>query len=108
MAFTDNYSTDLTVNHIDYNRNNNNLENLEWATMVEQMAHRDKVPGRKETSSARVSGSRNPMAKLNEEIVRAIRSKENEHLSNRELGDKFGISGERARVIRKRECWKHI
>ena len=39
MAFIDNPLQKETVNHIDGNKLNNSLENLEWATQKEQRAH---------------------------------------------------------------------
>lgn len=39
MAFIDNPLQKETVNHIDGNKLNNSVENLEWATQKEQRAH---------------------------------------------------------------------
>lgn len=39
MAFIPNPENKEQVNHIDYNRVNNVLENLEWATAVENLGH---------------------------------------------------------------------
>ena len=41
-TFIQNFENKPTVNHIDRNRINNNLENLEWATYVEQNLHKSK------------------------------------------------------------------
>lgn len=38
-AFIENPDKKPTVNHIDGNRGNNNIDNLEWATQKEQMRH---------------------------------------------------------------------
>lgn len=42
-AFLDNVENKSEVNHIDCNRANNNLENLEWVTHAENMEHRSKM-----------------------------------------------------------------
>lgn len=39
QAFIDNPENKVTVNHIDGNKMNNNLGNLEWATQSEQIKH---------------------------------------------------------------------
>lgn len=41
-AFNPNSEPDLTVNHKDHNKLNNNITNLEWATMKEQNNHQRK------------------------------------------------------------------
>lgn len=41
-AFIPNSENKYTVNHKDHNRLNNNVENLEWATTIEQNQHRRK------------------------------------------------------------------
>lgn len=42
-AFIDNPENKPEVNHIDCNRANNKLENLEWVTHAENMEHRSKM-----------------------------------------------------------------
>lgn len=42
MAFLPNPENKLTVNHKDHDKLNNHLDNLEWATMSEQNAHKRK------------------------------------------------------------------
>lgn len=39
LTFIPNLENKPTVNHKDFNRTNNNVSNLEWATMEEQMQH---------------------------------------------------------------------
>lgn len=39
MAFIPNFENKPTVNHKDFNRINNHVDNLEWATMEEQVQH---------------------------------------------------------------------
>nr|DAV88791.1 MAG TPA: homing endonuclease [Caudoviricetes sp.] len=99
--------SDLTVNHKDYNTINNHISNLEYMTMREQTEHRDLRIPTVYKQSKRVSGSKNPMAKINEELVLKIRSEDSE-ISHSELSRKYNLPYERIRLIRKREVWKHI
>lgn len=39
MTWVEGYSPELTVNHIDGNRFNNNVSNLEWVTLCENIQH---------------------------------------------------------------------
>jgi len=42
LTFIENPENKKTVNHIDHNRSNNNITNLEWATSTEQNLHKRK------------------------------------------------------------------
>lgn len=75
--------------------------------MREQTEHRDLRISTVYKQSKRVSGSKNPMAKINEELVLKIRSEDSE-ISHSELSRKYNLPYERIRLIRKREVWKHI
>lgn len=43
LTFIPNLENKPTVNHIDGNKLNNNVENLEWATYYEQVDHKGKI-----------------------------------------------------------------
>lgn len=68
QTFIENPYNKKTVNHIDGNKQNNNITNLEWATQNENMKHAC------ENKLKLLNGEHNPAAKLSYEDVCFIRN----------------------------------
>lgn len=89
----------LVVNHIDGDKTNNTLDNLEVVTQGENNSHAHR------TGLSNVRGESNPMAKLTIEAVRAIRE------SDGPLGPiaaHYGVSISLVSAIRHRKVWGHV
>lgn len=79
-----------TVNHIDGNKANNNVNNLEWANRHEQLDHAYKL-GLKVAQK----GDKNCNAKLTAEQVRSIRAEYKPYTKGQStvaLGRKYGVT----------------
>ncbi|HZZ81625.1 MAG TPA: HNH endonuclease [Gemmataceae bacterium] len=88
----------LVVNHIDGNKLNNWVGNLEYVTIAENNRH------------ALATGLRKPRrggVKLNEEMVREIRML-TEFMGCKKLAKQFGVCHQTIRRIVRREEWGHV
>lgn len=86
------------VNHIDNNPLNNNVKNLEWCTILENMEH-SKKQGRMNV------GRKNGMNKFSEQTIQQILlSKENKSL----LSKKYNISISYINSLKRGTNWKHL
>lgn len=85
------------VNHIDGNPQNNSIENLEWVTQEENMAHAVKM-------GLQPTCEKHPMAKLNWNKVNYIR--EHTELSRNEICEMFSITPSTVSSIRNNKTWK--
>jgi len=79
-------NSNLTVNHIDGNKNNNHYKNLEFISSSENVKHAHKI-GLSKPPKANV-GTENKKSKLSEVQVRKIR---NSNLSSRKLGEIYNV-----------------
>ena len=93
----------LQVNHIDGNKHNNNLENLEWCTCKENIHHAMRIGLRND------KGENNAGHKLSNEQVIYIRQlyKQNQ-FTEKEIAVQYNVHEETiGRIIRK-VAWKNL
>lgn len=106
IGFTRVIMSDKQINHKDMNKENNCLENLEWCTAKENIAHLRKNNLEFTSRSVeKMSGENNLYSKLKSEDIITIR---NSNQSNKELSIVFDVKPEQIRRIRKRKAWKHL
>lgn len=86
------------VNHLDSNRQNNAVENLEWCDALHNMRHAARA-GRVRR------GETHSSCKLSDEIVRQIRQSP---LNHEVCARKFGVTPGMIGHIRSRRNWTHI
>lgn len=105
-AFIPNPDNKETVNHIDGNKLNNVVSNLEWVDRYEQMRHAYRL-GLKTS----IAGAHNSNAKLSEDDVRAIR-KEYVRMSRTHgtvaLAKKYGVTNRIIGLVVNRKAYKDV
>ena len=87
-----------TVNHIDGDKENNRVENLEWASHSENAKHKCRVLRKN-------LGSDNGYSKLTEAEIPKIR---NDHRLHREIAADYGVDKMLISLIKRRKIWKHV
>jgi len=89
----------FTLNHIDGDKLNNALSNLEWVTQRENMRHAFRI------GLASNVGEKNSNAKLTADAVLAIRCSDE---SKEELGRRYGVDASAIREVRRGRTWAHL
>jgi len=102
VAFIKNPESKKEVNHIDGNKHNNEVNNLEWVTRKENSEHAIK------TGLHKCFGENNGRSKLKEKEVLLIRKLHKEGTLCFPLAEKFKVSWATINLIVKRKSWKHI
>lgn len=85
----------LQVNHIDGNKLNNKVINLEWVTAKQNARHRTEILNKRNS-------------KLTKELVIKLREERLKNKTYREIAEQFNISKAAVFRIIKREVWSHI
>lgn len=91
FTFLDNSENKPEVNHIDGDKTNNYLSNLEWCTKSENHIHAHKL-GLKKSNFKPNYGSSNGNSKLTKEQVEEIKVKFNAGVSRKKLSHKYEVS----------------
>ena len=94
---------EMQVNHIDGDRNNNSLSNLEWVTVKENVKHAFRLGLR-----IPMRGELNGRSVLTESIVREICEKLCEGRTERSLAKEYGVAHSHIHSIREGHLWGHI
>lgn len=102
LSFKENPSKKQTVNHIDGNKLNNHIENLEWATWSENSKHSFDIGLQKPRK-----GIYHHNVKLTEEQVLGIRKLKGKY-KEKEIALMYGITKGHVGAILRRMIWKHI
>lgn len=100
LAFIPNLENKPMVNHIDGNKLNNRVENLEWCTAKENTIHSFKIGVNKGNI-----GEKHPMVKITEKDVLEIR---NSKLTPKVLAEIYNINRTSVYDIKSKRTWKHI
>lgn len=119
QAFIENDVDGLVVNHLNFNRQDNRVENLEWCTALENANHSIKA-GRfqmkaddalrlRSVNNTPKAGSLNGIAKLTEDKVVEILKKYTPTVYTRKmLAEEYGVMPATIKDIVNRRSWKHV
>jgi hypothetical protein len=100
LQFTDNPENKPEVNHIDGNKNNNCLVNLEWCTNLQNIRHARNLGLYPELKGEKANGS-----KLNEKSISIIRLS---NISQSELAYMFGVQQSLISMVKAKKIWSHV
>lgn len=107
IAFKENTQSKPQCNHIDGDKINNNISNLEWATQSENQYHAYRLGLQKPGTHQRAQGEKTGCCKLTNEDVLEIRRAY--RLGNGAvLGRFYNVSANTIQNIAKRITWRHI
>ena len=93
----------MQVNHIDGDKGNNHVSNLEYVTPSENVRHSIDV-----LKTERAPGERNANARLADADVRAMRSLHASGVPATKVGERFGINPTHAWRIATGRSWRHV
>jgi hypothetical protein len=108
MAWIPNPENKPEINHLDGDKKNNNINNLEWCTRKENQAHA-KRNGLLKSAFERFpcKGQDHPRSKLSEKDARAIWALKGT-MTVRQIANKFGVSKKTVESILYKWRWTHI
>jgi len=93
------------VNHIDGNKKNNDLNNLEWVTLSENRIHAYATG--LQNGKAK-EGSRNNLSKLNEMQVLTIKTLLHNKWTCAKIAKSFSVTQSNISYIKSGKTWKHL
>ena len=93
----------LQVNHIDGNKENNSLSNLEWVTCSENIKHAFKIGLKTQ------AGENNNASKYTEEqVLQAIKLLKDKKYNCAEIDKKLGFCKYFTSSLKRKERWKYL
>lgn len=102
--FLEEYTDDLQVNHIDGNKRNNNVSNLEMVSASENLKHAVRLG-----LLVNPVGEDHPCSKITKDQVLEIREKYQPHIVTMTmLAEEYDISKDEVKNILYRKNWKHL
>jgi hypothetical protein len=92
------------INHINGNKDDNSVNNLEWCTCIDNIRH-----AWDNNLNYALRGSTNGMAKITEDdVITIITEHKKGHITMTSLAKKYGLTLTNVSYIIKRKTWKHV